>query len=201
MCGFHAAISSSQRFDWPDRMAQNGDNLSIWRKLLLPANRIVIGVLIISSLAASKCSARSRRDARHAGTIHAIAATANSIAETAAKTAGSSGLTEPPLNPVSEFSEPVLIARDSIFYELTVSRQCGRRSSNPSAVPLWSDSDSHSRAKRSRFDSSSLLPGEISFILRWNESPPCTVRIDAQIVVTTRNHAKSVTIALFAANS
>jgi len=34
----------------------------------------------------------SRRDARHAGTVHAIAATASSVAATTAKTAGSSGL-------------------------------------------------------------------------------------------------------------
>jgi len=58
LCGFHAAISSSQGFDYPDRLAQNGVNLSIWRKLLLPVNRIVIGVLIISSLATSACSAQ-----------------------------------------------------------------------------------------------------------------------------------------------
>ena len=46
----------------------------------------------ISAYSALNACIGSRRDARHAGTVHANAATASSVAATAAKTAGSSGL-------------------------------------------------------------------------------------------------------------
>jgi hypothetical protein len=46
----------------------------------------------ISAYSALNACIGSRRDARHAGTIHANAAAASSVAATAAKTAGSSGL-------------------------------------------------------------------------------------------------------------
>jgi hypothetical protein len=55
------------------------------------------------------------------------------------------------------------------------------------AVPLWNDSDSSLRGDKKWL--LSRLEAEISFIPRWNESPPCALRRGSQLV-TTRNHTK-----------
>ena len=67
---------------------RNDDNTA---KIARPEIHRHIPIFARSYSALSACIGSSR-DARHAGTIHANAATASSVAATAAKTAGSSGL-------------------------------------------------------------------------------------------------------------
>ena len=54
--------------------------------------RMLKEIAVISAYSLLSACIGSRREARHAGTMQANAATANSTAATAAKTAGSSGL-------------------------------------------------------------------------------------------------------------
>jgi hypothetical protein len=58
------------------------------------------------------------------------------------------------------------------------------------AVPLWSDSGNSLKGEEKSIGLLSPLPAEISFISRWNESPPRILCRDSQLV-TTLNHEKT----------